>query len=733
MKKLFTSIFSSLLIAGAFSANAAVELDTPFSLSAKEDEYNNDLEFVAPETGTLTAVFNPGIFSLTGVEESILFKGKGGSNPVPMTILNTTGWYITMVSWEVTAEEPYYFFVNLTNSPGEVTLSMGEIEITKPVCDVPMGEKFTVEVGVAQKYATEEDGVLSATITPGFNNWTSNAYMLYLSEDGNVDKGVYQYFTPSSSPGPVTKISWDVKAGIQYYLMGTQTTGNQTMTLSFTPDSSGGGDEENPSESWIPLEWNTASTVVNSETYSITGQGTPAHIETNKTDDLTIGSTLGLYKNGNYSDQVTLTPVIADNGYYYYNITDLEEGVKYMVEYQGFGSGVSVTFVEGLYSSTVVKEPEEIPTGALNLDKETVYYYIPGADGTAVITTDQCPYDDVPTDFIFTDADHSNPLEGVVATSDANGYYTCSFPVKEGVKYYIYFDTPNYIVGTLTWQSDIEEPEYMSSLPTIYFEDDVMYPSIYLIWNETLFPIDEETPLTGELTTPTGVNVDVTLHISNWNPDATDEPSTGDEPSNVVSNNALILPMGEYISQYGYGEYYISIGSIVMNEADEWNRPLENELVLVQPSPLSSVQATIAISGDAITISWDNENLVYYNPGEDDIQITPSDYSSEAIRLNTENGVSITENAVVISLEGIEFEGDVEYLIIVPENYVKIGEDGLGNEMIEEPLDKEATAIGSIGAAINGSEAIYNLQGVKVQNPVKGGIYIIGGRKVVIK
>ena len=44
---------------------------------------------------------------------------------------------------------------------------------------------------------------------------------------------------------------------------------------------------------------------------------------------------------------------------------------------------------------------------------------------------------------------------------------------------------------------------------------------------------------------------------------------------------------------------------------------------------------------------------------------------------------------------------------------------------------KEDSGIEEIGAEINSKEVIYNLQGVRVSNPVKGGIYIINGKKVV--
>ena len=45
----------------------------------------------------------------------------------------------------------------------------------------------------------------------------------------------------------------------------------------------------------------------------------------------------------------------------------------------------------------------------------------------------------------------------------------------------------------------------------------------------------------------------------------------------------------------------------------------------------------------------------------------------------------------------------------------------------------EITAIQGIDGTISVPKAIYNLQGQKVTNPVKGGIYIIDGKKVLVK
>ena len=44
----------------------------------------------------------------------------------------------------------------------------------------------------------------------------------------------------------------------------------------------------------------------------------------------------------------------------------------------------------------------------------------------------------------------------------------------------------------------------------------------------------------------------------------------------------------------------------------------------------------------------------------------------------------------------------------------------------------EYDSVKKVGVQLPGVDAIYNLQGVKVANPVKGGIYIVNGKKVVL-
>lgn len=48
-------------------------------------------------------------------------------------------------------------------------------------------------------------------------------------------------------------------------------------------------------------------------------------------------------------------------------------------------------------------------------------------------------------------------------------------------------------------------------------------------------------------------------------------------------------------------------------------------------------------------------------------------------------------------------------------------------------VEEEESAIGSLNNAVEGENVIYTLQGVRVNNPAKGGIYIINGKKVLVK
>ena len=285
-----------------------------------------------------------------------------------------------------------------------------------------------------------------------------------------------------------------------------------------------------------------------------------------------------------------------------------------------------------------------------------------------------------------------------------------------------------------------EEPTYMSAEPTVYYDSEPGWETLFLIWDESLEAIDEEAALEATLTTPEGASVAVVMYVTTYHPEVSDEPTEDDSATSPAADNALMVQMSQYVSQYGAGEYSISFGSVVKNSAGEWNNPVENKAFTVEvPSfaegKISPESGAIFAEGDEVlfTISFEGEVvanedaeyvvMVYGGPEEEVIE-EYYDWSLAGIVY-----VTADADSVVIDL-GTELAAGF-YQLAFFEGAVTV--DGNPNQMVEANFEVSADTegVGSLNAA-DGANVIYNLQGVKVQNPTKG-LYIINGKKVILK
>ena len=480
--------------------------------------------------------------------------------------------------------------------------------------------------------------------------------------------------------------------------------------------------EESYLDKATPIDWNTEITpgVRGDVYYSFKGTGEQAVIITNDSDnDLSYGGDPLLYYKGLVAEPVNVTSTLTPDGYIY-TTPVLEDGVDYVLFFFST-TKFSFRIVEAGEVEVPDPEPIQISTGSeVTMSAKDIYYYTATQSGTLkvgiVATMGDAEWPE--TTLVYTSKEHDTPLANV--TVNGTSY---QFEVTEGESYYFYFTEPSWIVASVIFELPVE---YMDSLPTLEIDNDETLPSAVLYWNEVIQYADEEaTSVAATLVTPNSKEVEVSLALTSYWPDAVE----GDQ---VAGDNALILPLGTYISEYGEGEYTLKVpAEVVMNEDGKYNNAID-ETFTFNYATKPSLEAIIAVSADQIVISWENETIELYNPGNDDIQIMPADYSSEAVRLNVGQGVSVSETSITIDLTSLDIVKDVEYELIVPEDFVQIGEEKVGNEMIDYTFTALASAISAIGDEM-GKAAIYNLQGVKVANPTKGGIYIINGKKVILK
>lgn len=285
--------------------------------------------------------------------------------------------------------------------------------------------------------------------------------------------------------------------------------------------------------------------------------------------------------------------------------------------------------------------------------------------------------------------------------------------------------------------SPAPNPEFLPA-PSYVYENDLMFPAFIIYWNQELTEVVEGQTLQGQLTVPSGETVNVTLVTTNYdptvdqNPDNTDDDSAVNEwPAGTPTFNALLLSMNSYISEYGEGNYTLSIGSIVKNVNGLVNAPAKFVFTVESLGSESELKPTYVYADDLVTINWDNQALSVYNPNGADIKLFNDnvDYNIPA------NAVTIVNNTAQISLEGLDLTEGEAYTLLIGEAYFWVGDNNEYNAAVTIDFKyMESSAVNGIEKE-DANNAVYNLNGVKVGNSVNGlakGVYIINGKKVYI-
>lgn len=265
------------------------------------------------------------------------------------------------------------------------------------------------------------------------------------------------------------------------------------------------------------------------------------------------------------------------------------------------------------------------------------------------------------------------------------------------------------------------ELEYMDATPTLVYDDEnAAAPIVTIYWNEGISPVVAGQALTGKLTTPDEQTVGVELTLSTY--------------GNFDGYNALVGNLANVIQTYGAGDYTLSIGTLVKNAAGEVNSAFEDTFTVEIQITLSSIEPTISYSADQILVNWDKMPLSLYNPGDDYIYISNSD-ESKVYELSIANKyVAIVDNNVVIYIQNLELVDDEEYTLFIPAYYFYIGEGLECNDEVEDTFTYDSSKVNSIISEDMLNQGVYNIQGMKVNsNNLRNGIYIINGKKVVIR
>lgn len=136
-----------------------------------------------------------------------------------------------------------------------------------------------------------------------------------------------------------------------------------------------------------------------------------------------------------------------------------------------------------------------------------------------------------------------------------------------------------------------------------------------------------------------------------------------------------------------------------------------------------------------VYVSWNVEGDLSFNP-ETRYNVYAVKYDLEGGPENTINltgATTIEDNTLVISLASL---APGRYSLIIPEGAIFIGTDKINLDAIDYDftIAGEETGISSLTTGETGINAVYNLNGVKVNPSSLGkGLYIINGKKVLVK
>ena len=282
-----------------------------------------------------------------------------------------------------------------------------------------------------------------------------------------------------------------------------------------------------------------------------------------------------------------------------------------------------------------------------------------------------------------------------------------------------------------------EEPEYMTALATqlnnTIAAGDPM-AALELSWPEEVTLVNAEdvniivyynTDIVGRLNA-TYINL---VPGGSSDPGIATRAETGDKGSLMF----ILLGAAEVITEEGEYEIRLPEG-ILMNAAGEVN---QEQMFKIESTGLATGVVTpesgsIFETGEDVIITITYDGVVEQNYSEDaPVIVTNYDDYDEALQW-TPGVLYINENSVVINL-GSELEEGL-YYVDFREGQILV--DGVENAAIEYmfTVGDDSTGINAIESGDTAAKTIYNLNGVKVnENNLGKGVYIINGKKVVIK
>lgn len=277
------------------------------------------------------------------------------------------------------------------------------------------------------------------------------------------------------------------------------------------------------------------------------------------------------------------------------------------------------------------------------------------------------------------------------------------------------------------WPSELVpyiNPGSENGYATLTFNYEMDNVSVELLFYSN-YILGAQVEVPGQITIPTVINGE-TVTI-----DFTGIDFTQVEGYTPLSSYSVIVQGIKTVNGLKYESFVKNI-AYNPNAAENPDPEMETTATMIDPEDTSDALA----EAQAIVVTWNYEEIELTDENNTASLVigsgAPWTCSLELLSVEVDGETPEYSNALQINLPNNFNGAEGVYTFILKSGMVKNAEGEVNPEQTFSYTVDSTTGIGNI--LVDGAnDAIYNLQGVKVQNPAKGGIYIVNGRKVVIK
>lgn len=392
-----------------------------------------------------------------------------------------------------------------------------------------------------------------------------------------------------------------------------------------------------------------------------------------------------------------------------------------------FNEQVSATY-SILVAPEYASDPADNASFVLSDDYSTVRITWPGTyfklnnQGTVTVTKDGEPLTGVETEAVWYEyleqtgyAGDSLSINLTDESELGEGTYVVTVPAGYVGLYGIYGDnTVNNQEVTMTFR-----------VYPAFLDDATATPTAN---NTEAYPTLTEVTLTWEdpVTAAEGATLEVSVRLGTENEAVT-------APASVVEGSLAIDLSSIFTEELGFtGNVRIMVPvGLVVNSAGNTNNSQTityyvNKVGYIGNASMTEIMGDAGITG--VNISWGEYELDFNDLCTEEVTLT----GPTGAQVPTIKSVDINDNVLVVTFNAA-YDGEEALSLTVPEEYVYVGSENVFNLEQKFTIQLETDGVNRVGVDIENNN-VYTINGVRVNgNKLQKGIYIINGKKVIVK